>query len=152
MPPDVVLNGVALDALLRGPEGPVARTILAVANDTRELARSKVRPGSVGAGENYGRRGHLRDSYVVRMMEGAEALVGSPLKQAEFVEKGTQPHDIVPRTARVLRFYSVKIAGALGKPLGSPLFFKRVHHPGTKPQHILTRSLVEAIARRTHIP
>lgn len=136
--------------MLHGPEGPVWRTVLAVGNTTRELAREKVRPGSVGAGGNYGRTGHLRDSYVVRMMEGAVCLVGSPLKQGLFVEVGTEPHIIVPKKAKALRFYSVRIATARGLGPGAVLHFKRVHHPGTKPQNILTRSLVEAVV--AHLP
>lgn len=150
MPAPVALNAVALDELLHGVDGPVWRTVLAVGNTTRELAREKVRLGSVGAGENYGRRGHLRDSYVVRMLPGAECLVGSPLKQAAFVELGTDPHDIVPVKAKALRFYSVRIAQAQSKGPGTALFFKRVHHPGTEAQHILTRSLVEAIVEHLH--
>lgn len=147
MPPTgaVVLSGVALDELLRGPAGPVYLTVHRIATDTVGIARSKVRPGSVGAGPNFGRRGHLRDSYVSRMLEGCEALVGSPLPQALFVEEGTVPHDIVPKTAKALRFYSVRIAGAQGKPPATALFFKRVHHPGTKAQHILVKSVAEAI-------
>lgn len=147
----VALSGTAIDELLYSDAGPVFRTVEAVANETMELARSKVRPGSVGAGPGYGRRGHLRDSYVVRMLAGAEALVGSPLPQAEFVEKGTKPHLIVPRKAKALRFYSVRIANAQGKPPATALYFRAVHHPGTHPQHILTRSLVEALARHVRL-
>lgn len=142
----VVLSGVALDRLLAGPDGAVARTVHRIATDTVSLARAKVRPGSVGAGENFGRRNHLRDSYVARMLEGGEAMVGSPLPQSVWVENGTEPHIIEAKRAKSLRFYSVRIANAQGKGPATALFFKRVHHPGTKAQHILTRSVREAIA------
>lgn len=140
----VVLSGVELDRLLAGPEGAVYLMLHKIATDAVGLARAKVRPGSVGAGPNFGRRGHLRDSYVSRMMTDG-ILVGSPLPQAVWVEDGTEPHDIVPKTKKALRFYSVRIAQAQGKGPGAPLFFKRVHHPGTKAQHILAKSVAEAI-------
>lgn len=146
--PGVTLSGVELERLLRGPNGPVARTVYRILTETKELAREKVRPSRVRAGPEYGRRLSLRDSYVVRMLSGGEGIVGSPLPQAEFVEKGTDPHIIEApgrgpnsRNAKALRFYSQRA--------GWFVFRKRVHHPGTKAQHILSRSLTEAI--RNHL-
>ena len=47
-----------------------------------------------------------------------------------FVTGGTRPHDIVPVRAKALRFVVN----------GTPVFAKRVHHPGTKanPYHVRT--------------
>lgn len=150
MPPAAVtLSGVQLDRLLHSSQGPVARTVLVICNETRELARSKIRPSMVRAGENYGRRGSLRDSYVVRMVGGGDGMVGSPLPQSVFVEVGTEPHIISApgrgpgsKKAKALRFYSQRE--------GAFVFRKLVHHPGTKAQHPLTRSLVEVLT--THLP
>ena len=145
--PGLVLSGVALDRMLRGPQGPVYATVHRIVSETAVLARAKVRPSSVSTTPEFGRGGHLRDSYVSRMLEGGEGMAGSPLPQAAFVERGTVPHVIVPRKAKALRFYSVRIANAQGKPPATALYFKRVHHPGTKAQHILARSMIEAIER-----
>lgn len=42
-----------------------------------------------------------------------------------WLEEGTRPHEIVPRVARVLAFYS--------QSAGRMIFTKRVMHPGTRP-------------------
>lgn len=52
-----------------------------------------------------------------------------------YVEYNTQPHTIVPRRARVLRF---KIGNMV-------VWTRRVRHPGTKGQHVMERGARRAI-------
>lgn len=75
---------------------------------------------------------------------GATVLVtpdGPNRKQFEYVDKGTRPHPIFPRRARVLRFssgYTAKtapgvIGSGAGGPSGSPAFAAFIpRHPGTE--------------------
>ena len=54
---------------------------------------------------------------------------------APYVEYGTRPHMIYPRKARALRF----------EVRGKVIFAKYVHHPGTKPQYVMRRSVEEVL-------
>lgn len=53
-----------------------------------------------------------------------EVTVGSDVKHAEFIELGTKPHIIEPKTKKVLRWIT---------PQGYTVFRRKVFHPGTKP-------------------
>ena len=66
--------------------------------------------------------GDLRRSLAVRM-EGDRVIIGPDVPYAGYVEFGTKPHDIKPKTKRVLKF-------TVG---GQTVFARVVHHPGTKP-------------------
>lgn len=57
---------------------------------------------------------------------------------ASFVNDGTRPHVIRPRTAQALRF----VVG------GRVVFARVVHHPGTRPRPFLDRALREVAAPR----
>lgn len=68
--------------------------------------------------------GQLRDSLAVTVV-GSTVRVGPNVPYASYVEFGTRPHDIRPKSeGGVLRFQ-------MG---GQTVFAKVVHHPGTKPQ------------------
>ena len=64
--------------------------------------------------------------------------VGSNVEYAPYVNDGTRPHIIRPRTARALRF----VVG------GQVVFARVVHHPGTRAQPFLDRALREIAAPR----
>ena len=64
-------------------------------------------------------------------MAGFEVMSRGPL--GTFIQKGTKPHPIVARRARFLRFYWPKV--------GRVVYFKRVNHPGTKPNRFYNRAL-----------
>jgi hypothetical protein len=66
------------------------------------------------------------------------AKVGSDLEYAGFVNDGTGPHTIRPRTKQVLRF---RVGGQV-------VFAKVVHHPGTRANPFLDRALREVAAQR----
>lgn len=71
--------------------------------------------------------GNLRDSISVRS-QGDSIVIGPDMGQAPYagyVEFGTAPHEIRPRSAKALRF-----------TIGSQVVFARVvHHPGTRAAH-----------------
>lgn len=64
--------------------------------------------------------------------------VGSDLEYAAWVNDGTRPHVIRPRTKRYLKFQ-------VG---GRTVFARKVNHPGTKPRPFLDRALREVAAAR----
>lgn len=53
-----------------------------------------------------------------------------------FVEFGTAPHKITPKTKKVLRW--------VDKDTGRTVFAKEVNHPGTKPQPYMRRGIARA--------
>jgi hypothetical protein len=77
---------------------------------------------------------------------GFEMLSPHPLSR--FIQQGTRPHTIVPRRARMLRFYWPRV--------GRVVFARRVNHPGTKPNQFYQRALIrwrpEAMGELRQIP
>lgn len=140
-----------LAALLRGPEGPVARDMIRLAQAVKTEAKRRVgvaRPDPVPNRRRPQRRpGTLRDSIVTRATsERGEfvMVVGSGDKIALMHHEGTPAHDIYPRTGRNragrLVFYSRKAGRIVYMPHGKP-----VHHPGTHPNRYLTDTLSDVI-------
>lgn len=70
------------------------------------------------------RTGALRRAITVRP-SGLRAAVDVNVPYATFLTEGTRPHPIVARRASVLRFFWGRI--------GKVVYFRRVNHPGTKP-------------------
>lgn len=69
---------------------------------------------------------------------------------AAYLEVGTRPHIIRPKSKRVLRFPAQGTATTLGGRVragGKYAFAKVVHHPGTKPQPFLVPSARKALLR-----
>lgn len=117
-------NPQGLAELLRGPDGPVARRVLEVGAILQPLARQQ-------AGRDSG---ELQDTMVVQPGadgRGPFARVGSAAQHARLHHDGTEPHTIVPRTAKVLRFPT-------GKGSTVYVYARRVEHPGTRPNRFLT--------------
>lgn len=106
----------------------------------RDLNR-RLRTVELGAKMTVGvKTGKLRRSIKTVRHEGYGYLVGSvgswTRKYARFHHEGTRPHLIRPRKpGGVLRF-SVQ---------GRVVFTRLVRHPGTRPNHYLTRWLREAV-------
>lgn len=83
--------------------------------------------------------GNLRDSIGVRS-QGDSIVIGPDLEQAPYagyVEFGTAPHEIRPKTAKALRF-------TIG---GQVVFARVVHHPGTKPAYYVARAFEQWLER-----
>jgi hypothetical protein len=114
--------GVA--AVLRGPNGPVARRAI----EDGELVKREAQR-IVGV-----KTGRLRDTIVKRMSfdsNGITVYIGSPERRALIHHEGTQPHLIEPARAKVLSWVSG----------GVRFFAARVHHPGTRPNRFLVNAL-----------
>ena len=75
------------------------------------------------------RTGDLARSITVTK-EGEAYVIAPTVPYAVYVERGTRPHEIVARHARALHFVW----------RGSPVFFRRVMHPGTQPNPFIARS------------
>lgn len=135
---EVVFDPVALAALLRGPDGPVQRRMIVDAEDVRQEARRLVgvsRPDPVPR-RRPRRPGTLRDSIVKRAVDrGGEVVwqVGSEDPVALLHHEGTMPHPIEARRAPRLVFF--------WRRAGRVVAFRRVFHPGTRPNRFLTGAL-----------
>lgn len=131
----VKLDPQAVAFVLRGPQGPVVRSLFKEAEYVKKDAKRRVGVGTVPpAGPRRTRRpGTLRDSIVKRIANrGGEISVevGSDDEIALWHHEGTRPHQITPRRAPRLVFYWAKV--------GSVVSFPRVSHPGTQPNRFLT--------------
>lgn len=141
MPDRLIIDGAAVQKLLTGPQGPVARELEYVGSAVQTGARSRIRPSMV-RGEGGGLS--LRDSVVKRLLTGPwlTMRVIAQKPYAYFLHEGTPPHEIRPRRVSALRFYSQRAAGFV--------FARVVHHPGTKPNRYLSDSTREVFTRRYH--
>lgn len=134
-----------------GAEGLKASERIAEKSAMFALAEIKRETPKHGTGGTSG-------SWQADKLSGGSFIVGSPSKVAVFLEEGTKPHDIVPRKGKALMF-AWKLAGANmsqatrstgrlrvgANPGNTPgiVFFRRVHHPGTKPLHIVEQASVK---------
>jgi hypothetical protein len=66
---------------------------------------------------------------------------------AAFVELGTRPHVIVPRTKKVLRWPATGSATLSGRVAsgGQAIFARKVNHPGTKAQPFMVPGARKAV-------
>lgn len=100
--------------------------------------------------------GNLGRSIAPGAFVGKTAFVVARASYAAYVEKGTRPHVIRPRNAKVLRFpssgTSTTLAGRVrtgeARRLGSGayVFASKVNHPGTKAQPFLLPAAKKATA------
>jgi len=72
---------------------------------------------------------------VIRTRSGGIVRLRNPLRHAGPIDKGSPPHVILPRRAKVLRFTNA--AGAV-------VFTRRVNHPGNRAFHFLSRARDQA--------
>ncbi len=91
----------------------------------------KVAHGRSLRGSTSGRIVTDGDAQALQITQNARTMEG--VSYGIFVREGTVAHDIYPRNKKVLRFYA---------PAGTPVFARRVHHPGTKPNPYPERALV----------
>lgn len=98
------------------------------------------------------RTGHLRGSWTTQTRNGGWGVViGTDKEYARFVEEGTRPHEIRPRTKKVLAWPTGgRSAAGLGrgpqgtrKGKGVLAFARVVKHPGTKGVHMAQRAVDE---------
>jgi hypothetical protein len=79
--------------------------------------------------------GNLRSSFQ-KSVSGLTASIRSTASYVMAVERGTRPHIILPRTARVLHFF-------IGK---QEVFAKSVYHPGSRGRFFIRRTKETVIA------
>lgn len=128
----VVMNPVTLAALLRGPTGPVMRRMAVDAEAVRQEAKRRVGVHKPVPGERRSRRpGTLRDSIVVRAVDGPAFVVGSEDPIALLHHEGTPRHYI---HGKPLLYFIDNRRGHL-------ISVTVVDHPGTKPNRYLKDSL-----------
>jgi hypothetical protein len=111
---------------------PMLRTI-----QLRAVAESKkLVPRKTGHTARTIAPGVLTDMFTIVTASGAAA----------FLEFGTRPHVIRPRTKSALSWTaSNRLSGRSRTASGRRFFAKVVHHPGTKPQPFLVPGAVAAI-------
>lgn len=79
--------------------------------------------------------GALRDSIQIDLNgSGDEARIQPALEYGVYMEKGTVPHVILPRRARVLHWVN---------DAGQDCFASKVQHPGTAPRNFVMKAAVE---------
>jgi hypothetical protein len=77
-----------------------------------------------------GKTGQYRESIITRNTpKGFTTYPNTPI--APYIERGTQPHIITPKTAKALRWFGA---------YGNPIFARQVKHPGTKAQWVVRRT------------
>lgn len=115
-----------LARLLRGPEGPVARELV------RDAVRVETAAKLIATGAPRVRTGRYRASIswvLGRDARGLFADIGSRVSYARFLEEGTPPHVIRPRSKKAL-FWR-----------GATHPVRSVRHPGTRAYRVLQRAL-----------
>jgi hypothetical protein len=101
-------------------------TVLRLQLEAKVKAKTPVKTGAL-------RRSEFSDQTATATTVEARVASSADVKYARYVEQGTQPHDIVPSSAKALAF----VAG------GKQVFARRVHHPGTKGVFMFRDSLIE---------
>ncbi len=130
--------------LTRRPSGAVGRDLARRAALVEAAAKQQVPIGRVRGGPGTKRTAgrNLRDTIRTRIAYTAwqppVAYVGSDHPIALIHHEGSRPHLILPRKpGGVLVFYP--------RGQSTPVFARRVNHPGTKPNHYLTGNLHLAV-------
>lgn len=134
----VIIDGAAIQRMFNSPQGPVVRELEKVGTAIQAGAHDMIRPSQVRSSGLS-----LRDMIVKRLVPGTWPVMRLVAMKpyAYFVHEGTQPHEIRPRRAAALRFYSQRAGGFV--------FARVVHHPGTKPLRYLTDPARRVLARYT---
>lgn len=126
----VVPNPAALEALLRSPNGGVARDL------ARKAIKVETAAKIIATEDGLVDTGRYRASIAWRLGADARGLfaqIGSAVPYARYLEFGTPPHQIRPRTKRAL-FWP-----------GAEHPWASVQHPGTRAYSVLRRALRRAL-------
>ena len=98
--------------------------------------------------------GRLKNS--IKVKSTTEGIIIAMVDYAKFVEFGTLPHIIKPKSKKALKFEIGKKARLEGTKKGKDIVFaKEVHHPGTRPnpfirntiQNKLKKIIIEEISK-----
>lgn len=141
----VVVDPVRVAAFVRSPIGPVFREMI-IRGERVKIEAVRIAP--VGQPNDNPQSsssadhepGNLRNHIVKRVGQDARGilvLVGvENVPYAIYVHEGAKPHDIYPRNATRLVFFSQRAGQVIFMPPGVP-----VHHPGNAPNRFLIRAL-----------
>ncbi|HKN57161.1 MAG TPA: HK97 gp10 family phage protein [Amycolatopsis sp.] len=127
----VIINRQALNELLYGRTGPVARMLEHQAERVTQEAKRLAPVSPVGEQDHPS--GQLRSSIGWDLTHDGRQLVAEVRAETDYalyVEVGTRPHDITSHGDYPLR-----------NPKTGAVFGRTVHHPGTKAQPYLRPSL-----------
>ena len=125
-----------LDTLIRDAEkvgGQLPSLLYQTMAKVTTIAKNKAREIRPGSFKN--RTGTLRRSIDRDVQSAARGVVYANEKYGEFVEFGTSPHVIVPKSKKMLAF----------KVNGQMVFARRVNHPGSKPYPFMEPAFRETI-------
>jgi hypothetical protein len=91
--------------------------------------------------------GNLGRSIGIGRVTATYAETVASAEYAAFVELGTRPHVIVPRTKKVLRWPATGSATLSGRVAsgGQAIFARKVNHPGTKAQPFMVPGARKAV-------
>lgn len=120
------MDEAALRRLLTGRNSGVARALARKAVATETAAKQ------IATSEGLVDTGRYRSSIGWRLGEDGQGIfaeIGSRVRYAGFIERGTRPHIIVARNKKAL-FWK-----------GAEHPVRLVHHPGTRPYRVLERAL-----------
>jgi hypothetical protein len=133
----LVLDNAALERELRGPNGMVAEHVINRATVVQLAARVQApkRTGCLAA-SIVKRPTVINGEFAMAIVADTTPCSPTRTNYALFVHEGTRPHVITARSARALSF----------EWQGKRVFFKTVHHPGTKANRFLTDNLPLAVA------
>jgi len=127
--------GAALDAMLQGPNGDVARFMLRLGNRIRTGAAERCNVDT----------GRLRSSISVALIDGPGCQVGSDVNYAYWVHEGTAPHVIEAQGMSPRNPTRLHVLSWVGP--GGRVFRRRVNHPGYRGNPFLRDAMVEEVAR-----
>jgi hypothetical protein len=110
----------------------------------RDLALHAVREQKLLAPR---KTGNLGRSIGIGRVTATYAETVASAEYAAFVELGTRPHVIVPRTKKVLRWPATGSATLSGRVAsgGQAIFARKVNHPGTKAQPFMVPGARKAV-------
>jgi HK97 gp10 family phage protein len=129
----LTLNNAAklIDTFNRAPEIARKEYLISLERVAAKVVSEAKRNSPVGKGYSGG--GNLRQSINYVQNGGSGFVVWVNAEYGVYVDQGTRPHLILPRTKKMLAF----------QINGKWVFAKRVNHPGTKAQPFFTNAVAE---------
>lgn len=136
----LVIDGAAMEWLLKGPDGPVVRHLTKILDETIVVARTKITRRFTGP-LNAGAGGATLENALVKRFvintAGPDGFIAAEKYYAAWVHDGNDPGGgwIYPKRAKFLRFV---------EPGGGFVFARRVR--ASKPNPFLRDALEEVMA------
>lgn len=85
-------------------------------------------------------KGRLKNS--IKVIPQGDGLLIWMVEEGKYVEFGTPPHIITPKSKKALRFEAGRTERLSGKKKGKTMVFaKKVRHPGTRPNPFIRTAI-----------